>query len=65
MPLRENITPYTNFASSSKVSVLIGAPDFAGVGGALRFGLEEEVSPTATTKPDVVIRVFLGLVNSF
>lgn len=40
--------------------MLVGGPVFAGTDGA--FGLTEDVSATATTKPDVVARVFRGLV---
>jgi hypothetical protein len=63
MPLSENITPYTSFASSSNDSLLIGAVATGGVLAGMGGGVDED-SPTATTTPEEYVRVFLGLVNS-
>jgi hypothetical protein len=63
MPLSENITPYTSFASSSKDNLLIGAVIAGGVLAGIGGGVDEG-SPTATTIPELYVRVFLGLLNS-
>lgn len=58
--LRDKITPYTSFASSSKASALFIC------GGALLFAtdlLASNSSLTATTIPELDISVFLGLLN--
>lgn len=57
MCLKESTTPYTSFASSSKVSVFDFCPSTVGP------STNEGSSPTATTAPVVDERVFLGLLN--
>ncbi|KAH0589067.1 hypothetical protein H2248_004839 [Termitomyces sp. 'cryptogamus'] len=60
----DNITPYTNFASSSKAKpVLVNAVDGAGVCKRGVTGNCEDRSLTATTMPVPDKRVSRGLVN--